>query len=248
MSSPPIDSELLRALRDAGPPPPISTDLRSSLDGMKPVRTRVPLRTLLLVLAAGCVYPVTALAIYPLRRDLSALPPAWLIGVALVWLAGFCIPLVLALLPRRHQVLPDGRRALRAAVLAALTLVLTGLLFTVDVPGVTILPKSRWTGFWPLWWHCVSFSLKATVPMLLVASIALRRMTVVNLSFLGAPIGAVGGALAGLTLHGLCPYGGAAHVGLAHGGGVVVGAVLGALWLPLLARADGRLRRARRGD
>jgi hypothetical protein len=244
MTNPTIDDvELLRALRGGGPPPPVSPALMGSLDGMKPVRTRVPIRTLLIVLAAGCVYPVAALAIYPLRHDLSALPTAWLVAVALVWLAGFSIPLALALLPRRQQVLPDASRAARVAVLAALTLVLTGLLFTVDAPGITILPKTRWAGFFALWWHCVSFSLKATVPMLVAASIALRRMTVVNLSYLGAPIGAAGGALAGLTLHGLCPYGGAAHVGLAHGGGVVIGAALGALWLPVLTRLDGRLNR-----
>ena len=237
------DLEILRALRTAGPPPsPPSEALRAAADGTKPVRTRVPLRTLLVVLAAACVYPVSAVALYPLRRDLSALPPAWLITVALVWLGGLVIPLVLALLPRRQQVLPDATRAARVAFLAALTLVLTGLLFTVDAPGVTILPRTLWAGFLPLWWHCVSFSLKATVPMLLVASIALRRMTVVNLSYLGAAVGAAGGALSGLTLHGLCPYGGALHVGLAHGGGVVIGAVLGALWLPLLTRVQARLR------
>jgi hypothetical protein len=243
MSTRPIeDVEILSKLRDAGSPPPASPALRASLDGMRPVRTRVPLRTLLVVLAAACAYPVSAVAIYPLRKDLSTLPAAWLIAVALVWLAGFTVPLVLALLPPRRQVLPNASRAARVAVLAALTLVLTGLLFTVDAPGVTILPKTAWAGFLPLWWHCVSFSLKATVPTLLVASIVLRRMTVVNLSYLGTAVGAVGGALSGLTLHGLCPYGGALHVGLAHGGGVVIGAVLGALWLPLLVRVQDRLR------
>ena len=243
MSGTPIEGVgILSKLRDGGPPPPASPALRASLDAMKPVRTRVPWRTLLVVLAAACAYPVSAVAIYPLRKDLSALPLAWLISVALVWLAGFSIPLVLALLPRRRQVLPDVSQAARVAVLAALTLVLTGLLFTVDAPGVTILPKTPWAGFLPLWWHCVSFSLKATVPMLLVASVALRRMTVVNLSNLGTAVGAVGGALSGLTLHGLCPYGGALHVGLAHGGGVVIGAALGALWLPLLVRVQDRIR------
>lgn len=242
IATPVDDIEILRALRDAAPPPPTSATLRASIDAMKPVRTRVPLQTLLVVLAAACAYPVSAVAMYPLRQDLSALPAAWLITVSLVWLAGFVIPLVLALLPGQRQVLPDATRAARVAVLAALTLVLTGLLFTVDAPGVTILPKTRWAGFLPLWWHCVSFSLKATVPMLLVASIALRRMTVVNLSYLGAAVGAAGGALSGLTLHGLCPYGGAPHVGLAHGGGVVIGAALGALWLPVLARVQERLR------
>src|SRR5437868_10206987 len=108
MNATPLDEmELLNKLRDRGsPPPPASAALRDSLDGMKPVRTRVPLRTLLVVLAAGCVYPVSAVAIYPLRRDLSALPPAWLLAVALVWLLGLTIPLLLAFLPRRRQVLP----------------------------------------------------------------------------------------------------------------------------------------------
>jgi hypothetical protein len=241
ISGPVHGVEILSVLRDVAPPPPASAALRASIDAMKPVRTRVPLRTLLVVMAAACAYPVSAVAIYPLRQDLSALPAAWLIAVALVWLAGLSIPLALALLPGKRQVLPNAARAARVAVLAALTLVLTGLLFTVDAPGVTILPETRWAGFLPLWWHCVSFSLKATVPMLLVAAIALRRMTVVNLSYLGAAVGAAGGALSGLTLHGLCPYGGAAHVGLAHGGGVVIGAALGALWLPVLSRVGSRL-------
>jgi hypothetical protein len=239
MSATPTDElELLRAMRNAGPPPPPSAELRASIERAKPVRTRVPWHTLLVVLAAACAYPVSAVALYPLRQDLSALPMAWLIAVAVVWLGGFAIPLILALLPRRRQVLPDATRAARVACLAALTLVLMGLFFTIDAPGVTILPKTRWAGFLPLWWHCVSFSLKATVPALLVASIALRRMTVVNLSYLGAAVGAAGGALSGLTLHGLCPFGGGLHVGLAHGGGVVIGAALGALWLPLLARVS----------
>ena len=241
ISGPVHGVDILSALRDVAPPPPASAALRASIDAMKPVRTRVPLRTLLVVMAAACAYPVSAVAIYPLRQDLSALPAAWLIAVALVWLAGLSIPLALALLPGKRQVLPNAARAVRVAVLAALTLVLTGLLFTVDAPGVTILPETRWAGFLPLWWHCVSFSLKATVPMLLVAAIALRRMTVVNLSYLGAAVGAAGGALSGLTLHGLCPYGGAAHVGLAHGGGVVIGAALGALWLPVMSRVGSRV-------
>jgi hypothetical protein len=156
--------------------------------------------------------------------------------VAVVWLAGLLVPLAAALLPPRGQVLPDGTRAGRAAFLAALTLILMGLLFTVDAPGVTILPRAPWDGFLHLWWHCVSFSLKVSIPALMVGAFVLRRLAVANLTRLGAAIGAAGGALSGLTLHGICPYGGAPHVGLAHGGGVAIGAVLGALWLPMLAR------------
>jgi hypothetical protein len=226
----------LRILKSAAPPPAPSPALLAALGEMQPVRTRIPLRTLLVVAAAAAVFPIAAVAIFPLRRDLHALPPLWLASVAVVWLAGFIFPLAAALLPSPGQVLPDGTRAGRTAVLASLTLVLVGLLFTVDAPGVTILPKTRWAGFFHLWWHCVSFSLKVSVPAVIAAAIALRRLSVASLGRVGAAIGAAGGALSGLTLHGLCPYGGAPHVGLAHGGGVVIGALLGALWLPLLVR------------
>jgi Negative regulator of sigma F len=231
----PDDAQPLRFLQTARPGPP-SPALWASIETMKPVRTRVPLRSLLVVVAAACVYPICAIALYPLRRDLPALPSGWLVGVALVWLSGFVVPLAIAVLPPRGQVLPNATRAGRAAFLAATTLVLMGLLMTVDAPGRTILPKTTWAGFFHLWWHCVSFGLKVTVPAVLVGALVFRRLAVANLSRLGAAVGAAGGALAGLTLHGLCPYGGAPHVGLAHGGGVVIGALIGALWLPLLVR------------
>jgi hypothetical protein len=234
--------EGLRLLQTSTPPAPPSNALLASVNAMRPVRMRVPFRTLLVVAAAAVVFPTVAISIYPLRRDLKALPPLWFAAVALVWLAGFIIPLTAAILPRSGQVLPDGTRARRTAILASLTLVLTGLLFTVDIPGVTILPPMRWAGFGRMWWHCVSFSFKVTIPAVFVAAIALRKLAAAHLARLGAAIGAAAGALSGLTLHGLCPYGGAEHVGLAHGGGVVIGALLGALWLPVIAGIAGRVR------
>ncbi len=217
-------------------PPPASQTLLATVSSMRPVRTRVPLRTLLAVAAAAFVFPLATFAAYPLRADLVALPGAWLLSVAVVWLAGFVVPLTYAIVPSRNQVLPDSRRAGRIAVLASLTLVLMGLVFTVDAPGFTILPRTTWDGFVNLWWHCISFSLKVSLPTILVASFLLRWVAIANVWRLGAAIGAAAGSLSGLTLHGLCPYGGAAHVGLAHGGGVVVGALLGALWLPVLVK------------
>jgi len=242
-----IEADDLRSLgifQATLPPPAPSANLLASMQELRPVRTRIPLRTLLAVAAAACVFPVSAIALYPLRRDLTALPPLWVAGVGLVWFAGFIFPLMAALLPTPGQVLPDGYRAGRTAFLAALTLVLMGLLFTVDAPGVTILPKTTWAGFAHLWWHCVSFSLKVTVPAVGVAAVVLRNVVAAHLSRLGAAVGAAAGALSGLTLHGLCPYGGAPHVGLAHGGGVVIGALIGGLWLPLLVRVGRRRPKA----
>jgi hypothetical protein len=229
--------DALGQVPSATPPPPPSPALLEAMGAIRPVRTRVPLRTLLLLAAAAAVYPIAAIAVVPLRRDLHALPPLWLGAVALVWLAGFIVPLALAILPRRGQVLPDGARAGRAAMLAALTLVLMGLLFTVDAPGLTLVPATSWAGFLRPWWHCVSFGLRVSVPTVIIGALFFRRLMAASLARAGAAIGAAAGALAGLTLHGICPYGGGLHVGLAHGGGVVVGALLGALWLPLLVRA-----------
>lgn len=224
------------ALLQSRVPPPPSPRLLASVESMRPIRTRVPLRALLAVAAAAFVFPVAALAVYPLRADLGALPPLWLALIAVAWLAGFVLPLTFAVVPRPRQVLPDGMRAGNTALLTCLTLVLMGLLFTVDAPGATILPKTTWDGFARQWWHCVSFSLKVSVPAIVVAAFALRWVAVANAWRLGAAVGAAAGSLSGLVLHGLCPYGGAAHVGLAHGGGVVIGAVLGAIWLPVLVR------------
>ncbi|MFL5304532.1 MAG: NrsF family protein [Polyangia bacterium] len=226
----------IRLLQAPTAPPGPSAALLAAVAHARPVRTRVPIRTLLVVAAAAAVFPVAAVAVYPFRKDLHALPPMWVAAIALVWAAGFVFPLAAAILPRPGQVLPDGRRAGGAALLAALTLMLVGLLFTVDAPGVTILPRTTWDGFLHLWWHCVSFSLKVSVPAVLAGALVFRKLAVANLGRVGAAIGAAAGALSGLTLHGLCPYGGAPHVGLAHGGGVVIGALLGSLWLPLLVR------------
>jgi hypothetical protein len=228
----------LRPLFALGQPeaPGPSERLLAEMGAIKPVSTRVPWRMLVLVAVAACVYPLYAFAVYPLRVDLHALPPAWVVGVGLLWLAGFVVPLVITFLPSSGQVLPNSARAGRAAFLAASTLILMGLFFTVDAPGETVLPKTTWAGFFPLWWHCVSFGLKITIPTLILAAFGLRRIAIVKPWRLGAAVGAASGAAAGLTLHGLCPYGGAAHVGLAHGGGVAIGAIIGGLWLPLVAR------------
>jgi len=228
------DNELAPLLQASLRAPAPSSELMAAVQGMRPVRPRVPLRSLLAVASAAAVFPVVAMALYPLRRDLSALPKLWVAAVGALWLAGFLIPLALALLPPAGQVLPNSARAGRSAVLTAITLVLVGLLFTVDAPGVTLLPPATWSAFVHFWWHCVSFSLKVSVPAVIVAAVALRRLNIAGMARLGAAIGAAAGALSGLVLHGLCPIGGAAHVGLAHGGGVVIGGLLGALWLPLL--------------
>jgi hypothetical protein len=203
---------------------------------MQPVRTRVPLRTALLVLAAGAVVPVLRLLSRPLRPDLPHLAPLWVVVVAAAWASAAAVALARAVIPPRGEVLPNPARAARAALLASASLIGLGLLGSVQVPGETLRPPSFALG----WWHCTRFGLAVTGPMLVVGALALRRLHPLGGTAIGAAVGAAGGALAGLTLHFVCGYGGGAHVGLAHGGGVAVGALLGALLLGPLVRSAGR--------
>jgi hypothetical protein len=223
------------------PAPRPSAALLDQLAQTKRVSTRVPLRTLGIVALAAIAYPVHVFTQIPLRRDLGALPMSWFIPVGLLWLAGFILPLALALLPARGQVLPNEGRAGRLAILFALALTLVGL-FTVDAPGRTMVPGNNWREFSHYWWHCVSFGIRIVVPALVAGTVALARVMLVGAGRLGAAIGASGGALSGLTLHGLCPFGGVLHVMFAHGGAVVIGALLGAISFPLVQRLAGRLR------
>jgi hypothetical protein len=233
------DLPLIPSERPAPPPAPALLD---SVRQVEPVRTRRPVRTLLLVGAAAAAYPIYAVTQFPLRSDLPALPAWWVAVVGLLWLAGFGLPLTLALLPRRGQVLPNDRRAGRAAIAAAVVLTLVGLL-TIDAPGRTLLPPPTWAGFAHYWWHCISFGLRIVIPALIAGTVALARVMLVGAARLGAAVGAAAGALSGLTLHGLCPIGGPAHVAAAHGGAVVLGALLGALAFPLIQRTVTRLHR-----
>jgi hypothetical protein len=211
---------------DQRPAPPPGDALLAAVGTMRPVRTRVPVRTLLLVLGVGLVWPVAAV-IHRTRADLPFLPLAWVIAMALAWVGGVMAPLVAALIPRRGEVLADGARASRVAAVCASLLVLLGLVATVDAPGKTSYPASFVHG----WWHCASFGLKIAAPVLIVSAVVLRRLHPVGSWRVAAALGAAGGALGGLTLHFICGYGGGLHVGLAHAGGVVLGGVIGAVVL-----------------
>jgi hypothetical protein len=203
---------------------------------MAPVRARVPARSLLIVTLIACAYPIWRFTTLPLRPDFGTLPITWLVGVGALWLAGFIVPLALAILPRAGQVVPDGQRAARTAFMTALGLIGVGLFLGLEAfsgerstaPGSAELLRS--------WRGCVTAGLKVTIPTIVAGALVLRHVAIVDSWRLGAAVGAAGGSLAGLTLHLGCANGSPAHVALAHGGGVVMSAILGAFCLPSLDR------------
>ena len=234
--SPRDEAPTLFARANAKAPPP-GPALLAAVDGMKPVQARVPARTLAAIAAAGAALPALSLLRGGVRGDLDALPTAWVAGMALAWTAGLLATLLGATLPRRGSVLPDGAAAGRAALLAGATLLLLGLFATVDAPGHTTAVSPTVAGFGAAWLHCIASGLKATVPLLLAGGMGLRGLLPVGGARIAAALGAAGGAMAGLDLHFVCSFGGGLHVGLAHAGGIAVGAALGLLTLPRLLRA-----------
>lgn len=225
--TPPITDPVEQQL----PPPPPGAALAGAVAAMQPVRTRVPIRALLLVLAVGLLWPIVAV-VGSRRADLPFLPASWVVVMALVWTGGVVAPLVAAILPRRGQVLADTARAGRVAAVCSAVLVLLGLVATVDV-AETVIPRS----FPAAWWHCISYGLRVTAPVLLIGALVLARKHPVGSWRVGAALGAAGGALGGLTLHFICGYGGGLHVGFAHAGGMVVGALVGAAVLARVLRS-----------
>jgi hypothetical protein len=222
-----------RAVRADLPPPPASRALTAAVAQMAPVRTRVPLRTLVILVAVQLA--CAALVFGPLghlRPDIHALPLPWVLAMGALLAAAGPFLLARATLPARGQVLPDPTRAGRSAIAVAFGLVLVGLVATVDADGVTRVPPSFWSG----WWHCTKFALRITAPVLLAGAVLLRHLHPMGAPQIAAAVGAAGGAWAAFILHLVCPFGGGAHVGLAHGGAAVIGGALGALVLARLLR------------
>ena len=204
--------------------PPPSPALLASLDDMTAVRPRSPARALLVVALVACAYPAWTLAQASLHAPLKG------VGVAALWLAGFIASLYVALVPARGQVIPDTARALRVALVSAAALLVASIL------GAARSGHAPSSGSLPSWRACLIFSLEVAVPTIIAGAVALRRVALVPSWRLGAALGAAGGALAGLTLHFTHAPAGPGHMALAHGGGVVLGLLLGALTAPLLLR------------
>ncbi len=216
------------------PPPPPAPELLAKIGEMKPVRTRGRFAALAAVTLVGIVVPIGLLVELPWRRDLYALPSAWVIGAAAVWFAAFASSLVAALVPARGDVLPSASRASRAAIAAVGALAAFTLLGSVEAPGVSVpVPP----GAWPLvlsCLRCISVLLPIAAVFMIAGLVALRRVLPMGARRIGVALGAAGGAMGGFVLHWHCPLAATAHVVLGHTGGVLLAALAGGILLPAL--------------
>jgi hypothetical protein len=233
MTSKDVDPPLIGGPRDAPPPAPAAA-LAQAVGNMRPVRTRGRFGAFIAVLCAGVVAPIALLALRPYRLDLVALPVAWVVAAAAVWLAAFGASLVGALIPARGDVLPSAGRASRIALAAIAALAFFTLLGSVEAPGISLHPRA---GAWPLVASslgCIAISLPIAAVFLVGGALALRRVLPMGARRIGIALGAAGGAMGGFALHLHCPMASTAHVVLGHAGAVVLAALAGAIVLPAL--------------
>jgi hypothetical protein len=218
------------------PPPPPSPGLLAALGDMKPVRTRSRWGAFVAVLAFGLLVPAFSLLRGPLRRDLGALPPVWVVVGAALWAGAVVLSLAAGLVPARGDVLPSGARASRVSLAAMGALVLFAALWTASVPGVSLHPEDAGMSLGQSLVHCGRYVVFVGAVCLLVGFLVLRRALPVGRARVGAAVGAAGGALGGLALHFICPIATTSHVLLGHVGAMLLAAVAGALLLPALLR------------
>jgi hypothetical protein len=205
-------------------PAPIGSALEAELATLAPVKTRRPLRQLATLAGISFVYAAGLVALFKVRGDLDELPMPWLVAAGLAWLLGFVIPCYLALVPRAGSMTPRWGWAAASAVVASIAFVVLGLL--IHPSGA----HSKYLG----WEHlprgrgCLELGVASALVPVIAGALFLRRALPAGSRWVAAALGAGGGCLGGLVLHLHCPITDAPHVGLVHGGVVVVSALLSA--------------------
>jgi hypothetical protein len=209
-------------------PPPLSDVLEAELGALGAVAARRPVRQLLVLLATSLAYGAGMLALVTTRRDAGELPTGWMIGAALAWLVGFVGPVYVALVPRPGSML--GRWELAAAAAAITAVAFVALGFAIHPSGASSLHYGA-ERF--LHGHtCLEIGLATALVPVVIGTLCLRGALPVGGRWIAAALGAGGGSLGGLVLHLHCRVTDPLHVGLVHGGVVVVAALLAAAVAP----------------
>jgi len=210
------------------PPPPLGGELAAELDRMAPVRPRRPWLDVGRIMAVSLTYGAALVAYFTVRRDLGGLSPLWAIGYGLAWLTGFALLSWAALVPPRGGVMPRWRAAGIGAVLASVAFIVGGLLFHDSGPGSYHLGLAQvHRGY-----RCLELGLATAIVPVVLGALLLRGALPVGARWAAAGLGAAGGSLGGLVLHLHCPIADGWHLGLIHGGVVLISAVLAAALAP----------------
>ena len=209
-------------------PPPIGGALERELAELRPTPTRQPTRQLAILVVVSLLYGAGLLLALSIRNDLHELPIEWLVGVAVGWLLGFLVPSYLALIPRAGSVTPRWRYAAISAAVTSIGFVSLGLMIQRAGPSSVVYGIERFARGHT----CLEIGLATALVPVVIGALVLRGAVPIGSRWIAAALGAGGGCLGGLVLHLHCNVVDALHVGLVHGGVVVVAALLSAAIVP----------------
>jgi hypothetical protein len=218
------------AATDAGAPP-VSAELSREVDAGGPIETRRPMRQLAFAAAASLAYMAALVVLFKLRRDLAHLPRMWLVAYLAAWFSGFLAILALVLIPPRGSVMPRWRMAAVFAVAAGAAFTTGGLALARSVPGLSTMYEPTVGTVLSHSYYCLTMGMVNAALPIGLGVLALRGAAPVRSGWVAAALGAAGGCLGGLFLHLHCPITERFHLGLIHGGVVVLAAAVAALVL-----------------
>jgi hypothetical protein len=227
-------SDVIDQLSAAAPPAPspMSSELEAELGKLSPVSPRRPARQAATLIGISLVYGAGLLAALSMRRDMTELPTAWIVGAAAAWFLGFVVPSYLALVPPRGSMMPRWQLGAAAAVVASIAFIVLGLLVHPSGPSSVEYGAEHFgRGH-----TCLEIGLATAFVPVVVGALFLRGALPVGSRWIAAALGAGGGCLGGLVLHLHCDVADGLHIGLIHGGVVVVAALLSALVVPRATR------------
>lgn len=215
------------------PPPSLGKELEAELGSLTAVGTRRPMHRLLVLAVLSLIYGGALVLVLALRKDMHDLPMGWLAAVACGWFLGFLVPSYLALVPRAGTMSPRWQVAAIAVAIAAVGFVTLGLMIHPMVPGVS---EDYGTERFVHGHTCLEIGLATALVPVVIGAIFLRGALPVGSRWIAAALGAGGGCLGGLVLHLHCHIADGLHVGLIHGGVVVLAAALSAAIVPRATR------------
>jgi hypothetical protein len=208
--------------------PPLGKTLEAELAVLRRVPMRRPLRHLAVLGGLSLFYGLVLLLVLTTRRDMTELPMGWLVGVALAWLFGFLVPSYFALIPKPGTMTPRWKVAALAAAVASVGFVSLGL--AVHPMGPSSIEYG--TDHFARGHTCLEIGLATALIPVVIGAIFLRGALPVGSRWIAAALGAGGGCLGGLVLHLHCRVADGLHVGVIHGGVVIVSAALSAAIVP----------------
>jgi hypothetical protein len=206
----------------------MAAELEAELGKLAPVKTRRPRRELAVLVGISLIYGASLVGFLSLRDDMAELPLGWLAGGAIAWVLGFVVPAYVALVPPAGRVTPRWQPGAIAVVVASVGFVALGLAVHPMGPSSVSYGWERLGRGHP----CLELGLATALVPVVMGALFLRRALPVGSRWVAAALGAGGGCVGGLVLHLHCHVADGPHIGVVHGGVVIVSALLSAAIVP----------------